>query len=770
MRTEAFSASSATATAERPAHAAGSAGPPSIGYHQGVPARRLAVGAALLTLAGLCSAGAQGLDERLVLQVEQLIAGQRGLRIYDWVGFSVDSGAVTLEGAVTRPSIREAIESSVRALEAVASVHNRIELLPRIGDDIGIRVNAYWRIYGHPEIRRYLGRDSDFSPRLRRAPGDVQRVLLQPIHIIVRNGDLVLEGELEQQREKRVAGQQARAVLGVRSVTNNIVVTGADTEEFEPIDFEQDPWWIDSESVAEPVLRVENPAGGVRVQIVNTERVRLRRSSRSRPIRDGDTKTTRLGRKTRIRAMPPDGALIDLDIDLPYGHRLEVQTVDGPITLRGLVRRAQLETAIGRVELEVPWRSVGLEVVSDRPPATLEVPPDLRAVLRLPPPGENTGVWTLGDSRDRRGSLYGAIRLDARAPDALVLREAEIGNDSPVRMHWQAPQALDSMLRRPFRLRMTAPGGTGSEPGPSAESADGAPVQFSSDVRLVQLAAAVVDADNRPVQGLGADDFRILEDGAEQRIRLVQDTEAEFNLVLLLDCSTSTLVDREAVLEAARQFVQAARPADRVGIYVLSDAYVHVVSPLTADREALLRTINQIPRLSGGTPLYDAITLSYAHELARRRWERNAIIVISDGMDNDLLPQWSRSVPSEVQFEDLLRAAAEINSAIYPIFLEPEMPGVRTDRAWRERLRRSTDHARERMRQLAEATGGRLFRTESIRDLDAVYGLVAEELRSVYTLGYYPANQEFDGKWRRIRVSVGGPGLRVRTRPGYYGW
>ncbi len=735
-----------------------------------MPARRLPISAALLLLAGIAPAPGQNESERLILQVEQLIAGQRGMRVYDWVGFSVDGSEVTLEGAVTRPAVKEGIERSIGTLEAVDTVRNEIEILPRSGDDIGIRINAYWRIYGHPEIRRSLGQDQNFRPRLRRGVGDTQRVLLQPIHIVVRDGHLVLEGELEQQREKRVAEQQAYAVLGVRSVTNNIVVTGADTEEFEPIDFEKDPWWMDSESVAEPVLRVENPAGGVRVQVTNTERVRVRRKSRTRPIRAGDTKTTRLGRKMRIRAQPPDGALIDLEIDLPYGHRLEVETVDGPISLEGLVRQAQLETAIGRVELAIPWRGVRLEVASDQRPLTVDIPIRLQASLRSPPKGSSRGIWTLTDVRDPRNKLYGSVRLDAKHPDALVLRDTKIPEDSPVRMHWQAPEALGSMLRRPFRMRLTRPGGDGSKPDPAGSGSTDDVAQFNSDVRLVQLSASVVDSLNRPVAGLGPGDFEVLEDGVGQEIGIVQDTEAEFNLVLLLDCSTSTLIDRKAVLEAARQFVLAARHSDRVGIYVLSDAYLHVVSPLTADREALLRTINQIPRLSGGTPLYDAITLSYAQELARRRWERNALIVISDGMDNDLLPHWSRSIPSQVPFEELLRAAAEMNSAIYPIFLEPDDLGVRTERRWKERLQRSTDRARDRMQQLASATGGRLFRTGSIRDLEEVYGQVAEELRSVYTLGYYPSNQDFDGAWRRIRVNVTGTGARVRTRPGYYGW
>lgn len=733
-------------------------------------ARAVAASLALLLLAGSLATPAQDQNARLVDQITQLISSQRGIRIYDWVNFIINDRQVTLSGTVTTRTLRRGIARSIRKLEAVDSVVNQLELFSSSGDDIGIRVNAYWRIYGHPEIRRLASHQSEFSQRLRRSPTDTQRVLLRPIHIVVKDGHLTLEGELEQQREKWVAEEQAYAVLGVRSVTNNIVVTGTDTEELQPIDFENDPWWRDSQFLEEPVVRVENPGGAVRVRVVDTERVLLRRTSRSRPVQAGDTTTTRLGRKTRISASPADGALIDLEIDLPYGHRLEVETADGPISVTGLIRRADLKTSFGRVELAVPWKSVRLAAALSRKPAHVDIPEHLRASMRSPkePPVES--AWQIDDLRDQRRSLYGTIRLEGIRPDALVLRETAIPEDSPIRMHWQASETLSTMLKRPFRMRMSRRDGDAPLTGDAPAEALDETVRFNSDVRLVQLSASVVDEQNRPVPGLGREDFAVLEDGVAQEIGIVQDIDAEFNLILLLDCSTSTLVDRNEVLEAAKQFVLAARPTDQVGIYVLSDAYLQVVSPLTADREALLRMIEQIPRLSGGTPLYDAITLSYAQELARRRWERNALVVISDGMDNELLPRNSRSVPSVVAFEDLLRVAAEINSAIYPIFLEPEEFGVRVERSWRERQRQSTDQARNRMQQLAERTGGQLFRAKSMRDLDAVYEQVAEELRSIYTLGYYPSNQEFDGAWRRVRVHVNGHDAHVRTRPGYYGW
>ena len=733
-------------------------------------ARAVAASLALFLLAGPLTSPAQDQKARLVDQITQLISSQRGIRIYDWVNFTIRDRQVNLTGTVSNRTLKRGIARSVRKLEAVDSVVNELELSSSSGDDMGIRINAYWRIYGHPEIRRLAAAQSEFKQRLRRSPEDTQRVLLQPIHIVVEDGHLTLEGELEQQREKWVAEEQAYAVLGVRSVTNNIVVTGTDTEELHPIDFENDPWWRDSQSLDEPVVRVENPGGAVRVRVVNTERVRLRRTSRSRPVQAGDTTTTRLGRKTKIVASPADGALVDLELDLPYGQRLEVETVDGPILITGLIRRADLRTSFGRVELAVPWKSVRFAATLSRRPAHVDIPVELRASMRSPgePPVES--AWQIDDLRDQRRSLYGMIRLEGIRPDALVLRESAIPEDSPIRMHWQASETLSTMLQRPFRMRMSRRDGSDAPTDEMPPEAPDETVRFNSDVRLVQLSASVVDEQNRPVPGLGLGDFEVLEDGVAQEIGIVQDVDSEFNLILLLDCSTSTLVDRNAVLEAAKQFVLAARPTDQVGIYLLSDAYLQVVSPLTADREALLRLIEQIPRLSGGTPLYDAITLSYAQELARRRWERNALVVISDGMDNDLLPKNSRSVPSVVAFEDLLRVAAEINSAIYPIFLEPEEFGVRVERSWRERQQQSTDRARNRMQQLAERTGGQLFRAKSMRDLDRVYGQVAEELRSIYTLGYYPSNQEFDGEWRRIRVHVNGHAARVRTRPGYYGW
>ncbi len=69
---------------------------------------------------------------------------------------------------------------------------------------------------------------------------------------------------------------------------------------------------------------------------------------------------------------------------------------------------------------------------------------------------------------------------------------------------------------------------------------------------------------------------------------------------------------------------------------------------------------------------------------------------------------------------------------------------------------------------MAHASGGRVFPAESIADLESVFPLIESELRSVYTLGYYPQDQNFDGGWRPVEVQVSRPSTAVRARPGYY--
>jgi VWFA-related protein len=75
-----------------------------------------------------------------------------------------------------------------------------------------------------------------------------------------------------------------------------------------------------------------------------------------------------------------------------------------------------------------------------------------------------------------------------------------------------------------------------------------------------------------------------------------------------------------------------------------------------------------------------------------------------------------------------------------------------------------------RFKEMAAEAGGRVFSAASLKEFDAVYDEIATELRAVYSLSYYPKNQDFDGEFRQVDVSVSRDGATARTRPGYTAW
>ena len=272
---------------------------------------------------------------------------------------------------------------------------------------------------------------------------------------------------------------------------------------------------------------------------------------------------------------------------------------------------------------------------------------------------------------------------------------------------------------------------------------------------MVNLVVAANDRNGNPVTDLEAKDFSVVEDGVAQQVAVAGSDVAPFNLAVLLDLSGSTRPDRAHMQAAVEGFIRLAGERDRVAVYALAGGMFHVVSPLTADRAQLLEAIKRMPEVSGASPVYDVMTLAYAEELHQLPGERNALIVISDGIDNQVSRQ---EAPSSVKFKRLVQAAHEMHAIIYPIFL---LSGERFGRNWSQR-------GRKRFDELAAASGGRVFPAGSIRDLAPVYPQVEAELRSVYSVAYYPKNQTFDGGWRKVDVRVARGDVSLRARAGYY--
>ena len=272
---------------------------------------------------------------------------------------------------------------------------------------------------------------------------------------------------------------------------------------------------------------------------------------------------------------------------------------------------------------------------------------------------------------------------------------------------------------------------------------------------MVSMSVAVSDSGGRPMLGLGKENFVVEEGGQRQEIRVADPEESPFNLAVLLDLSGSTAADLGHMRQAARRLIGLARPNDRVALYAMTEGMFHRLTPLTSDRVALTERLDKLPYPIGGSPLWDTILLAYDDELAALAGERNALVVISDGIDNRIS---GHDAPSVMSSSRLVKAAGEMDTRIYPIFL---LSGERFGRNW-------STKARNRMESLAQKTGGRLFTARSVADIEPVLPHLAREMRSVYEIAYYPANQQFDGSWRRVTIRVDTPGAQVRARPGYF--
>lgn len=279
---------------------------------------------------------------------------------------------------------------------------------------------------------------------------------------------------------------------------------------------------------------------------------------------------------------------------------------------------------------------------------------------------------------------------------------------------------------------------------------------------LVNLNVSVTNRSGVALANLKKEDFEVAENGEPQKIEFFQPTTAPFNLVLALDLSGSIKDKLDIVKSAALRFVEVLGPQDKVAVVTFTDE-IRVVSQLTNDREELKRRIRAVDRSQGGTAFYEALWFSLMDTLRGTRGQRNAIVVMTDGVDSSL--DRYNPMQSRVSFNQLASRLEESDVIVFPIYLDTEYEEVF------ERGNSSSEAyavARDQLERIGELTGGQMFKAEKVGDLSGVYKQVAAAIRTVYSVGYYPTNPERDGTFRRVRVGVNRADAAVRTRKGYY--
>ena len=266
---------------------------------------------------------------------------------------------------------------------------------------------------------------------------------------------------------------------------------------------------------------------------------------------------------------------------------------------------------------------------------------------------------------------------------------------------------------------------------------------ISFDSSLVVLNATITDDKGVPVSGLKQTEFRIFEDGKEQKIQFFESEKTPFAAVILIDTSGSMEQRISMATSAAINFLDGLRFDDNVAIYnfdskvsmVQDFSNLRDITPKVFDLKAYGMTV-----LNDG--IYEAATL-----LSKRPEKRRAIIVLSDGADTKSGRSASKA----------LKAALKAETTIYTV----DMSGI-------------ADGGKERMqnqgvlKNFAKKSGGKFVETPGGLQLRDAFKNIVNELGNQYTFGYQPENIKTDGKWRELEVRITRPNLKIRTRDGYY--
>ncbi len=361
------------------------------------------------------------------------------------------------------------------------------------------------------------------------------------------------------------------------------------------------------------------------------------------------------------------------------------------------------------------------------------------------------------------------LTFEPASPQALVWqfhgRKPRPPSHPPLCAAYSPGRETRMELREPQPPAAEVPVG---EPGSNSTSAS---ARFSAAVTYVSVPVRVVDREGRSVLDLAPSDIHVFEEDLEQKVDRVIPSSGPFDIGLLVDTSTSLRLHDREIQGSARRFVDTLNPLGRL-LVASFDRRILVCSELTDDRDRLHAAVDRLggPRARGWTRLYDALELLLADRLDQVG-DRSAIVLFTDGIDTSSRLVDAAGARTRVE---------ESHTPIYAVQYEPKVDEVPAGMArqpnYRSRLippdfgegtRDASAKATEFLRRVAETSGGRLYSAQTLADMDPIFSEIDRELSEQYTVWYYPANQNQDGTYRKIRVEVNRPGVTVRARPGY---
>ena len=283
---------------------------------------------------------------------------------------------------------------------------------------------------------------------------------------------------------------------------------------------------------------------------------------------------------------------------------------------------------------------------------------------------------------------------------------------------------------------------------------DGDTIKIST--RLVNLKLRVIGADNNPLQGVNLEkkDFILTEDDKTQEIAFFKMNIEPVDYYLILDLSGSTARIRETIWKTVGILAKLLRQGDRITVLTHIDNNLRTLLDLTPDQNNISETVSQFRGL-GSSSIWDAVNDTYDLIERKNFKDRGSVmILITDGIETD----------SKLAFGNLLNRVKENETMIFPIQLPTDYL-IEDPTASNKRLNVAT----RALKLIAEESGGEQFNIKKDNELLSIPEKIINGLGGIYSLGFEPANSDFDGSWRQIKVKVSNQNnFKVRAKTGYY--
>lgn len=265
------------------------------------------------------------------------------------------------------------------------------------------------------------------------------------------------------------------------------------------------------------------------------------------------------------------------------------------------------------------------------------------------------------------------------------------------------------------------------------------------NTQLVTLNVRVIDRNNRPIDNVQEDEFKVYEDSVLQPIFSFTKEEVPISYGLAVDTSGSLRSQLPTVIDAAKTIINSNRPGDETFLvrFISSDK-IETVQDFTPSKDLLIDGLDTLFTEGGQTALIDAVYLSAERVGQYKKGNqddrrRRALIVVSDGEDRN----------SYFKQDQLFARLREEDVQIYVIGFVDELDkeGGLIRKSPRER-------SVALLNRLATDTGGRAFFPQSIAELPEIANAIVRDLRTQYVISYSPTNTARDGSYRGIRVTV----------------